>query len=42
VHLAFGDRVQLGGFFSVSLLIVVLMLARAGVRWLLRAPLPAA
>ena len=32
VHLAFGERVQLGGFFQVTLLIVVLMLARAGMR----------
>lgn len=35
VHLVFGDAVQLGGFFSVTLLIVVLMLARAGVRQVL-------
>jgi hypothetical protein len=41
VHLAFGTAVQLGGFFSVTLLIVVLMLARAGVRWLIvRNPQP--
>jgi len=33
VDLVFGDRVSLGGFFSVSLLIVTLLLARAGVRW---------
>ncbi|PVZ03935.1 hypothetical protein [Actinomycetospora cinnamomea] len=39
VHLVFGDTVQLGGFFSVTLLVVVLMLARAGVRRLV-APLP--
>ena len=32
VHLVFGDAVQLGGFFSVTLLVVVLMLARAAVR----------
>ncbi|MBM7831674.1 protein-S-isoprenylcysteine O-methyltransferase Ste14 [Agromyces cerinus] len=32
--LVFGDAVQLGGFFSVTLLIVVLMLARAGIRLL--------
>ncbi|HSK33449.1 MAG TPA: hypothetical protein VK903_08195 [Propionicimonas sp.] len=31
----FGDRVSLGGFFSVTGLILVLMLARAGVRRLL-------
>ncbi|WP_408630108.1 hypothetical protein [Actinomycetospora lemnae] len=32
VHLVFGDAVALGGFFSVTLLIVVLMLSRAAVR----------
>jgi len=32
VDLAFGDAVRLGGFLDVTLLIVVLMLARAGVR----------
>ncbi|GAA4544869.1 hypothetical protein [Pseudonocardia xishanensis] len=37
VDLVFSDRVSLGGFFSVSLLIVVLLLGRAGARWLLRA-----
>jgi hypothetical protein len=31
----FGDAVELGGFFSVTLLILVLMVARAGVRRLL-------
>lgn len=31
----FGDAVSLGGFFSVSLLIVVLLVSRAGVRRLL-------
>ena len=31
----FGDAVQLGGFFSVTLLIVTLMLARIGVRLLI-------
>lgn len=36
VDLAFGGRVRLGGFFSVTLLIVVLMLARDLVRRLLR------
>ena len=35
VDLVFGDRVTLGGFFSVSLLIIVLLVARAGVRRLL-------
>ncbi len=34
VDLAFGDAVYLGGFLQVTLLIVVLMLARGGVRWL--------
>ena len=33
--LAFGDFVQLGGFFSVMALILTLMLARAGMRYLL-------
>lgn len=35
VHLVFGGAVALGEFFSVTLLVVVLMLARAGVRRLL-------
>lgn len=35
VALAFGDAVRLGGFFQVTALIVVLMLARGGVRRLL-------
>ncbi|WEK62142.1 MAG: hypothetical protein P0Y60_05150 [Candidatus Microbacterium colombiense] len=35
VALAFGDAVQLGGFFLVTLLIVVLMLSRGIVRRLL-------
>ena len=35
VNLVFGDRVSLGGFVSVTLLVVVLLLARAVVRWLL-------
>jgi hypothetical protein len=34
--LVFGDRVSLGGFFSVSLLILGLLLSRAGVRRLLQ------
>ena len=38
VDLVFGDRVSLGGFFSVTLLVVALLLARAGVRRLLRRP----
>ena len=33
--LAFGDFVQLGGFFSVTALILTMMLARAGMRYLL-------
>ncbi|MFE4230097.1 hypothetical protein ACFRJ8_19665 [Arthrobacter sp. NPDC056886] len=33
VDLAFGDAVRLGGFFQVTALIIVLMLARGGVRW---------
>jgi hypothetical protein len=33
--LIFGDGVSLGGFFSVTLLIIVLLLSRAGVRRLL-------
>lgn len=35
VAFLFGDSVRLGGFFSVTALIVVLMLGRAGVRRLL-------
>ena len=35
VNLVFGDRVSLGGFFSVTLLIITLMLSRAAVRRLL-------
>jgi hypothetical protein len=35
VALVFGPRVSLGGFFSVTALIVILMLSRAGVRRLL-------
>ena len=38
VDLAFGDRVSLGGFFSVTLLVLALLLARAGVRRLLQRP----
>ncbi|PVE98349.1 hypothetical protein [Microbacterium sp. TPD7012] len=38
VDLVFGDAVYLGGFFLVTLLIVVLMLARGGVRRLLVRP----
>ena len=44
VALFFADRVSLGGFFSVTGLILVLLLARLGVRRLLAvdAPAPAA
>ena len=44
VAFVFADRVSLGGFFSVTALIIVLMLARLGVRRLLAvdAPQPAA
>jgi hypothetical protein len=38
VDLVFGTRVSLGGFFSVTLLILVLLLSRAAVRRLLRRP----
>ena len=38
VALAFSDRVRLGGFFSVTLLILALLLSRAAVRRLLRRP----
>ena len=38
VDLVFGDRVSLGGFFSVTLLILVLLLSRAAVRRLLARP----
>jgi len=38
VDLVFGDRVSLGGFFSVTALILCLLLARAAVRRLLRRP----
>jgi len=40
VYLVFGHRVSLGGFFSVTLLILVLLLSRAAVRRLLRSPFP--
>ena len=36
IDLVFGSSVSLGGFFSVTALILVLMLARAAVRRLLR------
>ena len=35
VAIVFGSRVSLGGFFSVTLLIILLLLARGGVRRLL-------
>jgi hypothetical protein len=35
VDLVFGDAVSLGGFVSVTLLILVLLTARSAVRWLL-------
>ncbi|MGP6173623.1 hypothetical protein [Corynebacterium sp. A21] len=38
VALAFGDTVRLGGFFQVTALIIVLMLARGGVRRLFSSP----
>ena len=38
VNLVFGARVSLGGFFSVSLLILSLLLSRAAVRRLLQRP----
>jgi O-antigen ligase len=38
VNLVFSDRVSLGGFFSVTLLILVLLLSREAGRGLLRAP----
>jgi hypothetical protein len=42
VDLVFGSRVSLGGFIPVTLLIIALLLARAGVRRLLQsAPAPA-
>jgi len=39
IDVVFGDRVSLGGFFSVTALILALMLARTGVRWLLKLPI---
>ncbi len=38
IDLAFGGEVSLGGFFSVTLLVIVLLLARAAVRRLLFGP----
>jgi hypothetical protein len=42
VALVFGDRVSLGGFFSVTALILALLLSRTAVRRLLRGPHPRA
>ncbi|SDJ03718.1 hypothetical protein SAMN05444157_1402 [Frankineae bacterium MT45] len=41
-NLLFGDAVSLGGFFSVTLLIIVLLLSRSGVRRLLKIDDPVA
>jgi hypothetical protein len=38
VDVVFGDRVSLGGFVSVTALVIVLLLSRAGVRRLLYGP----
>lgn len=38
IALVFGDRVSLGGVFSVTALILVLLLSRAAVRRLLQSP----
>lgn len=38
VALVFGERVSLGGFFSVTLLILALLMSRAAVRHLLQRP----
>lgn len=40
INLVFGEAVSLGGFFSVTGLIIWLLLARLGVRRLLREPDP--
>lgn len=40
VDFAFGDAVSLGGFLPVTGLVICLMLARSGVRWLLYEPCP--
>ena len=42
INLVFGASVSLGGFFSVTALIVVLMAARGAVRRLLQTPQEAA
>lgn len=38
IDLAFGGAVSLGGFVSVTVLVVVLLLSRRAVRWLLHEP----
>ncbi len=38
VNVVFGDRVSLGGFVSVTALVIALLLSRAGVRRLLYGP----
>ena len=38
IDLVFADAVSLGGFVSVTLLVLALLLSRRGVRWLLREP----
>ena len=38
VALVFGDRVSLGGFFSVTALILALLVSRVAVRRLLQSP----
>lgn len=40
VALVFGDAISLGGFWSVTALVIVLSLAQLGVRRLLRMPSP--
>ncbi|MCW5951979.1 MAG: hypothetical protein KIT69_06955 [Propionibacteriaceae bacterium] len=42
IALFFADQVQLGGFFAVTGLILLLLLARAGVRRLLSVPIASA
>ncbi|WP_374458035.1 hypothetical protein [Nocardioides sp.] len=39
IDLAFGGAVSLGGFVSVTLLVLALLMSRRAVRWLLREPL---
>lgn len=39
IDLVFGGAVSLGGFVSVTLLVLALLLSRRAVRWLLREPL---